>query len=185
LNVTSSNGCHGFDTIHVNLHHLPDVNLGLDMHIHNNESIMLDAGSGYTFYTWNTGTNGQTMQVNGWDYAPGIYTFSVTVVDSVGCFNTDQINITITESSDVSENLLGKFSIFPNPFHQTFYFDFDKNQFDGVLFLIDVTGRRINTLNEKTTTGLKLSCNDILPGIYQVMFEYNNSRIPCGKIIAK
>jgi len=185
INITSANGCHGYDTINVNLYQLPDVNLGSDINLLTTDSIILDAGNGYVNYSWSNGSASQTIQINGWDYSSGIYTFSVTVIDSVGCFNTDQINITVINSSGIKENNFGKISVYPNPFSKTFIVYFDKMLPDGVPVLIDVTGRKFVPLSEKTNNGWKINCPDIPSGIYTLIIGNSFSSIPCGRVIAR
>jgi hypothetical protein len=185
LDVTATNGCHGYDTILVSLNHLPTVNLGLDFQLLTTNWVVLDAGSGYEEYLWNNGSTGQTLNVNGWDYTPGVYNFFVTVIDSNGCFNTDEIVITITESINISENVIDKVKIYPNPFFKTFYIEFNNTIPNGTPTLIDESGKKVIPYFEKITTGWKINCSDFAPGMYSILLENQESVISCGKVIAK
>ncbi len=185
LNVTATNGCHGYDTINVNLHHLPDVNLGSNVQLLTIDSLILDAGAGYTNYSWSNGSSSQTIQINGWNYTPGTYTFSVTVIDSVGCFNTDQINITIIQSNGINELAFVKSSVYPNPFYKTFNIDFIGTIPSGIPVLIDVNGKKFIPASEKTTTGWKVNCSGLIPGLYAILIQDSEMLIHCGKVIAK
>lgn len=185
IDVTSSNNCHGYDTIFVTLNQPPDINLGSDIQLSTTDSIILDVGSGYSYYSWSDGSTSQVLQINGWEYSPGTYSFSVTVIDSVGCFNSDQIYITITGSSDINEVELSNFSIFPNPFYQTFYINFEKEIPEGVPAIIDIFGKRIFPKFELTNNGWKIICSDLADGIYSIIIINSNYSYNLGKIISR
>jgi hypothetical protein len=65
----------------------PTVTLPPDSQMCNGDSLMLDAGQGYS-YLWSDNSTGQTLTV----HSPGIY--SVLVTDANGCQASDAINIT-------------------------------------------------------------------------------------------
>lgn len=66
---------------------LPLVNIGDDQHICNGSDLLLDAGPGFTDYSWSTGEAIRTVTVN----SEGEY--SVTVTDNNSCSNSDNIFI--------------------------------------------------------------------------------------------
>ena len=69
------------------------------------DSMTLDAGS-WSSYLWSTGETTQQITVS----TSGIY--SVTVTDANNCSNSDEINITVTNTQSVTiENV----RIYPNP----------------------------------------------------------------------
>ena len=71
---------------------VPVVDLGADTVICNGNSIVIDAGSGFSSYHWSSGSVSQSITVN----ATGIYYVEVT--DSYGCVNTDTINVYVNPS---------------------------------------------------------------------------------------
>ena len=71
----------------------PIVDLGQDRTI--TSQTILDAGPGFTSYTWQDNSHNQTFTVS----ATGKY--SVTVIDSHGCQGYDEVNITWQEVSDI------------------------------------------------------------------------------------
>ncbi len=74
-------------SVNISINALPTVSLGEDIAIC--ETLTLDAGASFTNYLWNDGSTNQTLDVN----TSGNY--SVTVSDSNGCENSDEISITI------------------------------------------------------------------------------------------
>lgn len=91
--VTDSNGCTDTDDVDVTINSLPSVNLGFDKE-QCAGTVDLDAGN-FTSYSWSTGSITGTINV----VSTGTYT--VTVVDSNGCSNSDTINITIHSLPEV------------------------------------------------------------------------------------
>jgi gliding motility-associated-like protein len=85
---TEENGCRS-DTIRLAIivNSLPEPVITGDTLICANDSIMLDAGSGFTAYSWSQGAFTQTIKA-------GKGTYSVEVTDVNGCKNSDQITIT-------------------------------------------------------------------------------------------
>lgn len=79
---TDANGCSNTDSVTITLNSLPNVNVP-DTAVCSNGTITLDAGTGFTAYSWNTGAGTQTINVN----TSG--TYWVTVVDFNGCQVTD------------------------------------------------------------------------------------------------
>ncbi|CAN2042184.1 hypothetical protein GMMP15_720038 [Candidatus Magnetomoraceae bacterium gMMP-15] len=89
VTVMDGNFCSNSHTFNVNLHELPVVSLGDDISFCEGESVTLDAGAGFSSYTWNSGlSNEQTLTVE----EAGIY--RVEVSNANGCINSDEIELT-------------------------------------------------------------------------------------------
>jgi hypothetical protein len=73
----------------------PYVQLPYDTTIYTDQSIVLDAGAGYS-YLWSTGETTQTITVHGAVAGPGVHPYSVTVTNSGLCSAGDTINISVT-----------------------------------------------------------------------------------------
>ena len=89
--VTDSKKCKGGDTISINEHLNPKVNLGNDTTFCSGISKKLDAGSGYV-YNWSTGVKTQTILAN----SSGKY--SVEIKDFYNCPGRDTVLITVNQS---------------------------------------------------------------------------------------
>lgn len=68
------------------------VNLGDDMEICDNETLILDAGADYTSYLWSTSEDTQTIEIETED------TYSVTVANEYLCESSDDIYVVVNES---------------------------------------------------------------------------------------
>jgi gliding motility-associated-like protein len=90
-------------TTYITVHANPTINLGPDTTICSGDMIVLDAGAGYTGYTWLPSGSTQTINVN----SSG--TYSVTVTDANTCQGTDAINVNVVSSSDATITPVGPF----------------------------------------------------------------------------
>lgn len=98
--VTDAIGCTDTDTVNITFNALPTVDLGSDQNVCTNDSLLLDAGAGFTSYTWSTSANTQTQMVNS-SFGLGTTEFSVTVVDANTCSNADTIVLTLVSPPSV------------------------------------------------------------------------------------
>ncbi len=73
----------------------PFVHLPADTTIYTDQSIVLDAGVGYT-YLWSTSATTQTITVNGATAGIGLHNYSVVVSTGLSCTASDNINVTVT-----------------------------------------------------------------------------------------
>lgn len=87
VKVTNAANCHGYDTVSVDVHALPVVNLGPDLIICHDEETTLNAGNPGSSYLWNDSSTLQTLVVN----ASGDY--EVHVTDNNNCIGTDAVNV--------------------------------------------------------------------------------------------
>lgn len=91
-----STGCTARDTVAL-LNYTPtQPNLGPDDSFCSAASYTMDAGAGFSSYSWSTGATTQTETVS----VAGTYT--VTTTDANGCSATDDITLTTTASDDPS-----------------------------------------------------------------------------------
>jgi hypothetical protein len=88
VTFTDGVGCQATDQIEVEFGNgNVIVDLGPDTSLCDGETIILDAGAGFTSYLWSTSETTQTLEVS----LPGDY--SVTVTDALGCTGIDLVNI--------------------------------------------------------------------------------------------
>ena len=84
VQATDSNGCMATDSIYVTFLDV-DIDLGGDTLICLNDTITLNAGSGFASYFWSTGANDSIITVN----SPGLYW--VIVSNEIGCMGSDSL----------------------------------------------------------------------------------------------
>lgn len=91
------NGCLGTDTIIVTINTSPTVDLGVDQTFCEGNSTLLDAGNVGLDIAWSNGDVGGTLQTD----TTGFYVVTVTNL-STGCFDTDDIQVTVNPNPIVS-----------------------------------------------------------------------------------
>ncbi len=95
VQLVTAAGCQGTDNIVVTLVPPPNYSLGSDTSTCGG-SVVLDAGSGFTSYTWSDGATTQNTTVSTND------TLGVTVVDVNGCILTDTIIVILSPAPSVN-----------------------------------------------------------------------------------
>jgi hypothetical protein len=80
-------GCFAYDSIYINVNNSPSIYLGADTSFCSGNSIVLDAGNGFTNYSWNNGQSGASINVN----TAGIY--SVIAIDPNNCQSKDTLRV--------------------------------------------------------------------------------------------
>ncbi|MCX6182402.1 MAG: hypothetical protein NT150_10780, partial [Bacteroidetes bacterium] len=114
LTATDSKGCKNKVDVSVSVSANSKVSLGKDTVVCSAAGLTLDAGAGFSTYTWNGGGSGQTKAVT----SSGQYIVNVT--NNKGCSSADTINVTINPIINVSVpnntvNICGGNSTLLNP----------------------------------------------------------------------
>lgn len=105
VKVSGTDGCTDYDSSYLYVNPLPVVSLGEDTALCGNETLVLDAGSGYSFYQWSNGDVINPLVVDGLYTAND--TISVIVTDNNGCIGADTLVLEVC-------NFLKYFSGIPN-----------------------------------------------------------------------
>ncbi|MCF6366737.1 MAG: C10 family peptidase [Bacteroidales bacterium] len=141
---------------------LPIVNLGEDVNITTNESVTLDAGTGFISYLWSDNSTEQTLFLEGSTLGVGIFEYSVSVEDINICENSDTVVVNVTQAVSVENLLNSGINIFPNPTNDILKITFDNDiseQENVYLKVINSIGQEIiNTrlTDNNTEIGLKI-----------------------------
>lgn len=139
---TDLNGC--IDTsniIHVNVNPLPVVLLGYDTTICNSSTMTLDAGNGYVNYFWQDSSTAQTYFA--FTTSMGIDTefYTVMVIDTNGCRNSDSLEIIFDVCAGVNSiSIENGFSIYPNPTNNLFTVKNSSSKEKTILQITNVVG---------------------------------------------
>lgn len=78
-------GCFAYDTVRITVHKALPVNLGTDKSFCSNDSLIIDAGTGFANYKWSTGAASQQITVK----TAGNY--SVIATTAFGCLSYDTL----------------------------------------------------------------------------------------------
>jgi hypothetical protein len=114
----------------------PVVNLGPPaVTIIQGQTITLDAGAGFSSYSWSTGASTQTITVG----VDG--TFSVTVTDAHNCTGTDNIVVNVTPNAVEDSPLSTAIGIYPNPSKGNFNIKVSDNNIHFTLHITDAVGQ--------------------------------------------
>jgi len=100
-------GCLAFDTIKIRVNRSPDISLGNDTAICEQEVLLLNAGPGFSSYLWNNTVNAQTFLVNQAgtymviaEAANGCHSGDTITIDSKLCLNDIYIPTAFTPNND-------------------------------------------------------------------------------------
>ncbi|MBE0639073.1 MAG: S8 family serine peptidase [Bacteroidales bacterium] len=174
VSVNGANSCGNGQVslpLNVTIHALPQINLGDDMEVCANESVMLDAGNPGATYLWSTGETTQTIVVDTTGVGIGVADFWVQVTDVNSCSNIDNISIEFkdcTGISDVSDKWL--FNIYPNP--STGVFDVRLQTIrkqDVSLVITDTFGKEVFRNNKVTvdrSSSIGVDLRHLAEGVY-------------------
>ncbi len=94
VTITDNNGCTGIASIITTVNIAPSISIAASgsTTFCNGGSVTLDAGSGFTIYTWNnTGTDQTTIVMTGGNYI-------ITVTDANGCTGAASLMVTVNAS---------------------------------------------------------------------------------------
>jgi len=97
LDIIGSNGCQNSITYnsYIQVNVPPVINLGGPYTFCDGDNLILDAGTGYVSYNWNTTETSQTVSVN----TSGVYSVSATGIN--GCIGTGDVTATAVEPPSV------------------------------------------------------------------------------------
>ncbi len=178
VKVTTLSGCSDMDTIAVILHPTYEINLGPDISLLQNSSMVLFAGSGYVSYQWNTGQTTDSIIINGHDYPLGPTEFDVSVIDNNGCVNSGHITITIVSASAFED-----FVIMPNPVHGDLTIVSEKILADSKPVFYDMLGKEYKPDFILNNSSMLIKRENMKAGCYVLFLNYNDQPRLIGKVI--
>ena len=152
------------------LQSIPQVNLGPDTLLCENESLLLDIGDGWNSIAWSDGSNEQSLLID----APGGY--SVIVSDSVGCQATDSIMVNMEiclgiEEADLSNKLL----LYPNPANSFVLVDCGSDDPIRRIALYDSNGQCVLRMDGNGSDQLKIPLENLSNASY-LLFIYTEKK---------
>ncbi len=117
VSVVDKRGCVIKDSVIVNKVRASDFTLGQDTSILVGESLELQGPDMMYSYKWQDGSNLQTLLTSNPDQLTGVFKYSLTVIDSMGCYSNDSIKVTYFKLPEYANLSLGEkmISIYPIP----------------------------------------------------------------------
>ena len=165
--VTDANGCTGSDTVNVTIN--PGVtppSLGNDTTICSPDSILLDAGAGYSSYLWSNGSTDQSI------YANATNAYTVTVSNPFGCTASTTINVTVSVCTgtgvSMNENAL---NVYPNPSEGLVYISSGSDLSLLNIEILDMNGKLVySSMNKEVKKGFskELDLSSLADGVYSI-----------------
>ena len=98
--ITDANGCTATSSSIITEPALMVLNIGNDTVVCLNQTVVIDAGAGFTTYSWSDNTTMQTTTANTSVY--GSTDYSVTVTNINGCEAIDTLNVSVNNLSSVT-----------------------------------------------------------------------------------
>src|SRR5688572_15359944 len=87
LKAEKTPGCFAFDTVHIDVHNSPPIDLGPDQGFCAGDSLVLDAGTNFMQYQWSNGSTSQQITA----HTAGAY--SVVGITTEGCKSFDTLTV--------------------------------------------------------------------------------------------
>lgn len=172
----------GSATLDITLTIEPSTNLVLDVStpssstaIDSGQAITLDATAGFDSYSWSTGDSTSSINPEPTDTT----TYVVVTTDSLGCTQTDSIEVQVrklepidTSGTGISDIYANTLKIYPNPVQGSFNLELPTNEQEVVnLQIISTDGRVV--FEQKNLSGpvINVEQHHLLAGVYLVRLQ--------------
>ncbi|MGJ8661845.1 MAG: T9SS type A sorting domain-containing protein, partial [Bacteroidota bacterium] len=149
--------------------------LGNDTIIDIDDTIIINAPTGYSSSLWFDGSNADSIIIVAVNLGYGIHYISLTLTDSLGCQVQDSLIIGVADLVGLQE-LKTEIYIYPNPTTDKISF----SEYIEKVNVYDVTGTKIYSHFEPTNT---VFLSDFSDGSYFVEFFFKNKK--CIKKVIK
>ena len=167
--VLGSNGCSNTANTNATVNSLPNINLGADTMVCSTNSILINAGSGYSTYLWSNGSTTTSIIVDSSGIGLGIKTVYVKVRNFEGCYNSDTLQILFDLCSGIKDNTdLDFVDIFPNPSENILFVSSKTNEKIKTIYVYNTIGQMLAINYSSRLNGELLAVNTSLlsPGVY-------------------
>tara|TARA_R110002050_G_scaffold297339_2_gene458631 strand:+ start:42133 stop:48060 length:5928 start_codon:yes stop_codon:yes gene_type:complete len=109
VDVTDANGCMTSDFASISEPAAVVVDLGSARILCDGESMILDAGAGFSSYVWTSGNSSQMDTVTAANLGVGTFNVGVMVTDGNGCMGDDSVDVSV--SAPVVTSIVGAASL--------------------------------------------------------------------------
>jgi hypothetical protein len=158
---TDTNNCSSTATAVITVNAAPTPHLGPDTTVCGDMAVTLTAGTGFSSYTWSTGSHAPSILIDTVGRGIGTFTFILTVTNSTNCLNRDTVNVTFDVCTQVNSISRAEYNIYPNPFSEHISISSDRLT---DIFIYDSTGRLVE--KHLNITGTIEAGSSLSPGLY-------------------
>ncbi|MCF8299017.1 MAG: T9SS type A sorting domain-containing protein, partial [Saprospiraceae bacterium] len=175
--------CSSSDTVTVFVDH-PIVDIGSDTSIKMTyESVLLNAGTGFSSYLWDDNSTNQTRQIVGSNVGAGIHNYYVDVTDNNGCMASDTIIVEVIDDTGIINNNFGpSFNFYPNPTSGKIAVDLGKTYKSVDLTVRNLVGQIVLNKNYKSTNQLSFDMKGST-GVYFVEIRTDEGKSGVFKVV--
>lgn len=147
-------GCSSSDTIIVTTSALPMPSItGEQSILCANHVMTLDAGTGFSAYSWTSGGSAQSELIDGSTLPLGSNTVLVSVTDANGCMNSDSVTFVVDACAGVENLNAIQMTVYPNPSAGVFNYTMDAIGEGTSIVVVDLAGKLIYQEEAITKTG--------------------------------
>ncbi|MFB6341791.1 T9SS type A sorting domain-containing protein [Saccharicrinis sp. FJH62] len=168
----------------VMVHSLPVINLADSLNLVDDETEVLDAGTGFVSYLWNNVSGDQSYLVSGETFGVGDHSLVLKVEDLNGCVNSDTIFISVSSTVGTDDLSSVKLRVYPNPAVDFITVNWDNSNLkNAIIYLVDMTGKVVSGSKE-ISPGNRIAVDHLSSGHY-LMVLYINQRIISVPIVIR
>jgi len=140
--------------------------IGNDTIIKYSDSLILYAPQGFSAYFWSTGDTGLSIKLKGEDLGAGFHKVVLSLIDSLGCFISDSLNIAVNYPTGLNV-LDNSIRVYPNPFDNFIVIDGLDEYSDVKVY--DIYGRDISFDLIQSSNSLRIVFDfELAVGVYLI-----------------
>ncbi|PLX14464.1 MAG: hypothetical protein C0598_01245, partial [Marinilabiliales bacterium] len=162
------------------------IDIGDDRMINPDETIELDAGSGFDNYYWSNGSKYQNITIYYSDYPPGSIIRYVVIGVINGCTTQGEVYITFANPEGIEDAISNKFIIYPNPNKGIFNVSYLDEVREFQIILYDYHGRLIfkKDVECNLDCDAKVELPKLPKGLYLIK-TISEKGVSSGKIVVR
>ena len=172
VSIADNFGCSAQDTFMLDIIESPQISLGNDTTISEQDTIVFTFSNGSYSYLWEDGTSQATRILSGLSLGTGDHYIWLKAVSGNLCSSTDSLLITVKLSDDAIESLYPTINIYPNPSDGEVYIEWSGLLPDDVsMNLMTVTGTIIRSWQKMPS---RINISTLPSGTYLITIHYEN-----------
>lgn len=162
-------GCDSTVVVNLAFIDLPSLFAADTLTLPGNDTLRLRPEGNYQSYLWQDGSTAPAFFLDGSDYPPGVYGFSLTVVDATGCLWVDSILVAVEAVVDVPVQPLPgapQIRAFPNPSNGVITLEAEGLFSPVTLYLYNLQGRAVYHTSWEPARPLVMDTSTFPAGVY-------------------